>query len=235
MIYARKLNLDSSVKQELFENARHIANTISFLDSSLHEADSWCFMDYAPTEWKFFCDYLPFGGSIRVEPMEQVVRYEQLKKTHPEFLSFFDKFGLCHMYLHLQHDIERTLDGNSPEIHRHAYDETSSWNLVLFDKNVEGSIVKFFSVDDPEFSELPAESKYYENLPRTVDVKQTHELTIHAGDVYAFNVPQWHTFIPARSSGRYSVHFMHLKGAIDLETAERACRRIEGVSAQTES
>lgn len=227
MIYARKLNLNPRIKQELFDGARHIQSTVTALDPTVDESDSWGFMDCGTTEWKFFCDYHSYGCSIVIEPMKDIVRYAQLKKSNPEIISYFDRFGLCHMYLHMRHDIEKTLDNNAMEVHRHAYDETSSWNLVLFDKKVEGSIVKFFEVNDPQFSSLPEKNKYYENLPRTVETTQLHELKIHEGDVYAFNVPQWHTFIPKRMKGRYTIHFMHLKGAIDVNTTEIICKRLE--------
>lgn len=232
---ARKLNLRPEIRQELFDGAREIVRLVTSVDPTLLHYDSWMFSeDYAATDGKSRVTFFDDGTkSYDTHPMIPEAKWENLKVKFPFIPQFFERFGFSKFFIRIpftnvsqaNHD---NYDAPS-DAHRHVYRSRSWWNLVLFDENTEGSRVFFV---DPEIPSLvrqpgPDPKDEFELLQRGLSPQVLEEIQVHEGDVYSFNTWEWHAY--HYNAGTSCVYFFYLEGAVDEESMEKACQRLESM------
>lgn len=178
----KKLDLSKELNQEILELTEQVNHAVLEINPAANNGDYWGVCNYEPAN---IISYIDFEYHRNDQHFPIQVTWEELCNKVPKLSAFVERFDL-HQY------VGKVLSGNFG-IHRHAFGVNSHWNFCVLNNNTKTTTVKFHSPINKTYPEC-SEHYLYDQLtnddPATVD----EIVNINKGEIYSFNVWQWHSF-----------------------------------------
>jgi len=223
-MFARKLNISPHVKAELFDHARRMKQHVvaahpSLLDYYYWSVGTWPTANVATMTH----DVHP---SPLTHPIPDDVWFDKLCKLDPSFLKFYERYKFVE-FLGVANDADWG-------IHRHIYDLTSHWNIVLFDDaRAADNLIHMWKLHDDAYSAAPQSdftSSSFNVLTKTcveqdidpstlskLEEVETHR--VNNGDAYLINSWCWHSHTTPDGGGKVNLYLMYIQNTATHQAA----------------
>lgn len=210
----KKIEFSKKMHDRIIAMCRSVNMFVLEKDPSVINSDYWGLCEYRNSEIVGLSGYV---HHIENKHKQLQTSLDEVCEFDNDLLKLFDELGL--------HIFFGKISSGNWGIHKHSYPPNSIWNMCVLDHNTENCKVGFHRPTGDEYYKEASSTYYYDHLKDDIEVTTELVVDVTPGDIYTFNVWEWHSFFVPNNK-KVDVYVFYFVGANTEEDINKILERL---------